>query len=43
MLTARGLAQLIKLTVVTGLTLTAGKQPFGEVLAVVTRDFLDLD
>jgi hypothetical protein len=36
----QGLAQLIKLIVARGLALTAGKQPVGELLAVVGQDFL---
>ena len=43
MFNVQGLAQLIKLMVARGLTLTAGKQPVGELLAVVGQDFLHLD
>ena len=43
MFNVQGLAQLIKLMVASGLALTAGKQPVGELLAVVGQDFLDLD
>jgi hypothetical protein len=37
------LAQLVKLVVARGLTLTAGKQPVSELLAVVGQDFLHID
>ena len=40
MFNVQGLAQLIKLMVARGLALTAGKQPVGELLAVVGQDFL---
>lgn len=43
MFNVQGLAQLVKLVVTRGLTLTAGKQPVGELLAVVGQDFLHLD
>ena len=37
------LAQLVKLVVARGLALTAGKQPVGELFAVVGQNFLHLD
>jgi hypothetical protein len=40
---AQGLAQLVKLVLARGLTLTAGKQAVGERLAIVGQDFLQLD
>ena len=43
MLNVQGLAQLIKLLVARGLTLTAGKQPVGELLAVDGQDFVHID
>ena len=43
MFNAQGLAQLIKLMVARGLALTAGKQPVGELFAVVGQYFLHLD
>ena len=43
MFNVQGLAQLIKLMVARGLALTTGKQPVGELLAVVGQDFLHLD
>ena len=42
-LNVQGLAQLVKLMVARGLALTAGKQPVGEILAVVGQNFLHLD
>ena len=43
MFNVQGLAELINLMVVRGLTFTAGKLPVGELLAVVVQYFLDLD
>jgi hypothetical protein len=43
MFNAQGLAQLVKLVLARGLTLTAGKQAVGERLAIVGQDFLHLD
>ena len=43
MFNVQGLAQLIKLMVPRGLALTAGKQPVGELFAVVSQNFLHLD
>lgn len=40
---ARGLTQLVKLMLTRGLALTAGKQPVGELLAVVGQEFLHPD
>lgn len=43
LLNAQGLAQLVKLMVARGLALAAGKQPVGELFAVVGQNFLHLD
>ncbi len=43
MFNVQGLAQLIKLMVARGLALTAGKQPVGELLAVISQNFLHFD
>ena len=41
-LNAQGLAQLIKLMVVRGLTRATGKQPVGELFTIVGQNFLHL-
>lgn len=43
MFNVQGLAQLIKLMVARSMALTTGKQPDGELLAIVSQDFLHLD
>lgn len=43
MLYVQGLAQAVKLVIATGLVLPAGKQPIGELLAVVSQDAADPD